>query len=214
MSQLIETSSKLLALCSKSKTNLIISSLNVYRRDQCRATFCPILGTVVVLNFRMDFKAFCDSACISSVASKHWLRCDLLNLGNIQKSHWVKLGEYGGCETIWVKFLTKRPRRTDTEIECFSTQRDLTRFRHKLSFKMLVTDAFELPIASLEAWKRSLADYWSLWERYTAFFLQIGLMEKHWKLECGPCLITFRLKWESFASSPDNFSHFMVKNKM
>ena len=60
----------------------------------------------------IGFKAFFDSACISLIVSKWWLRSGLLSLGNIQKSHGVKSGEYGGCGTICVKFLEKWSRRT------------------------------------------------------------------------------------------------------
>ena len=58
------------------------------------------------------FKAFFDSDCISSIVSKRCPRSRLLSLGNSQKSHWAKSGEYGSCGTICVEFLTKWSRRT------------------------------------------------------------------------------------------------------
>ena len=58
------------------------------------------------------FKAFFDSACISSIVWKGCPRCGLLSLGNSQKSHGAKSGEYGGCGTICVEFLAKWSRRT------------------------------------------------------------------------------------------------------
>ena len=58
------------------------------------------------------FKAFFDSACISSIVSKRCPRSGLFSLGNSQKSHGTKSGEYGGCGTICVEFLAKWSRRT------------------------------------------------------------------------------------------------------
>ena len=58
------------------------------------------------------FKAFFDSACISSIVSKRCPRSGLLNLGNSHKSRGAKSGEYGGCKTICVEFLPKWSRRT------------------------------------------------------------------------------------------------------
>ena len=60
------------------------------------------------------FKAFFDSACISSIVSKRCPRNGLLSLGNSQKSHGAISGEYGGCGTICVEFLAKWSRRTST----------------------------------------------------------------------------------------------------
>ena len=61
---------------------------------------------------RIAFKAFFDSACISSIVSKRCPRSGLLSLGNSQKSHGAKSGEYGGCETVCVEVLAKWSRRT------------------------------------------------------------------------------------------------------
>ena len=58
------------------------------------------------------FKAFFDSACISSIVLKQCSRSGLLSLGNNQKSHEAKSDKYGGCGTIWVEFLAKWSRRT------------------------------------------------------------------------------------------------------
>ena len=58
------------------------------------------------------FKAFFDSACIFSIVLKRCPRGGLLSLGNSQKSHGAKSGEYGGCGTICVEFLAKWSRRT------------------------------------------------------------------------------------------------------
>ena len=44
----------------------------------------------------MTFKARSDSVFISSIVSKRCPRSGLLSLGNSQKSHGVKSGEYGG----------------------------------------------------------------------------------------------------------------------
>ena len=60
----------------------------------------------------ISFKAFFDSACISSIVSKRCPRSGLLSLGNSQKSHGDRSGEYGGCGTICVEFLAKWSRRT------------------------------------------------------------------------------------------------------
>ena len=60
------------------------------------------------------FKAFFDSACISSIVSERCPRSGLLSLGNRQKSHRAKSGEYGGCGTLYVEFLAKWSRRTST----------------------------------------------------------------------------------------------------
>ena len=60
----------------------------------------------------ISFKAFFDSACISSIVSKRCPRSGLLSLGNSQKSHGAKLGEYGCCGTICVEFLAKWSQRT------------------------------------------------------------------------------------------------------
>ena len=58
------------------------------------------------------FKAFLDSAYISSIVSKRCPRSGLLSLRNSQKSHGDKSGEYGGCGTTCVVFLAKWSRRT------------------------------------------------------------------------------------------------------
>ena len=58
------------------------------------------------------FKAFFDSACISSIVSKWCPRSGLLSLENSQKSHGAESGEYGGCGSIRVEFLAKWSRRT------------------------------------------------------------------------------------------------------
>ena len=58
------------------------------------------------------FKAFFDSACISSIDSKRCPRSGLLSLGNSQKSHGAKSDEYGGCGTICFEFFAKWSRRT------------------------------------------------------------------------------------------------------
>ena len=65
--------------------------------------------------FGIVFKAFFDSACISSVMSKRCPRSGLLSLGNSQKSHGAKSGEYGRCGTICVEFLAKWSRRTSAQ---------------------------------------------------------------------------------------------------
>ena len=61
---------------------------------------------------RIAFKASFNSVCISSIVSKRCPRSGLLSLGNSQKSHGAKSGEYGGCRTICVEFLSKWSRRT------------------------------------------------------------------------------------------------------
>ena len=58
------------------------------------------------------FKAFFDSACISSIVSKRCPRSGFLSVGNSQKSHGAKSGENGRCGTICVEFLAKWSRRT------------------------------------------------------------------------------------------------------
>ena len=58
------------------------------------------------------FKAFFDSACISSIVSKRCPRSGLLSLGNSHKWPGAKSGEYDGCGTICVEFLAKWSRRT------------------------------------------------------------------------------------------------------
>ena len=58
------------------------------------------------------FKAFFDSACISSIVSKRSPQSGLLSLENSQKSHEAKSGEYGDCGTICVEFLAKWSRST------------------------------------------------------------------------------------------------------
>ena len=58
------------------------------------------------------FTVFFDSACISSIVSKRCPRSGLLSLGNSQKSHGAKSGEYGGCGTTCVEFLAKWSRKT------------------------------------------------------------------------------------------------------
>ena len=63
------------------------------------------------------FKAFFDSAYISSIVSKRYPRSGLLSLGNSQESHGAKSGEYGGCGTICVEFLAKWSRRTSAVLD-------------------------------------------------------------------------------------------------
>ena len=57
------------------------------------------------------FKAFFDSAFISSIVLKRCPRIGLLSLENSQKSHRAKSGEYGSFGTICVEFLAKWSRR-------------------------------------------------------------------------------------------------------
>ena len=58
------------------------------------------------------FKAFFDSACVSAIVSKQCPRSGLLSLGDSQKSHGAKSGEFGGCGTMCVEFSVKWSRRT------------------------------------------------------------------------------------------------------
>ena len=58
------------------------------------------------------FKAFFVSDCISWIVWKWCPRSGLLSLGNSQKSHGAKSGEYGGCGTICIEFLAKWSRKT------------------------------------------------------------------------------------------------------
>ena len=57
--------------------------------------------------FGIAFKTFFDLTCIFSIVSKRCPRSGLLSLGNSQKSHGTKSGEYGGCGTICAEFLAK-----------------------------------------------------------------------------------------------------------
>ena len=61
-----------------------------------------LLNSISGIAFKVSF----DSSFISSIVSKHCSRSGLLSLGNRQKSHGAKSGEYGGYGTIYVtKFL-------------------------------------------------------------------------------------------------------------
>ena len=95
------------------------------------------------------FKAFFDSAFISSILSKWCPRSGLLSLGNSQKSHGAKSGEYGGCGTICAEFLAKWSRRTRVQCET-AHYRDAktTSCLPKKSFETVLSDPLEMPIVS------------------------------------------------------------------
>ena len=79
------------------------------------------------------FKAFFDSACISSIVSKRFPRSGLLSLGNSQKSHGAKSGEYGACGTI-----------CETHYHDAKTTSCLP----KIYFETVLSDSLEMPIVS------------------------------------------------------------------
>jgi len=93
--------------------NVIAFKVLPVRHNALMPMFFPILETVREVFIRMAFNTFFDSAFISSIESKRYLRSGLLSLLNSQKSHGAKSGEYGGCGTIWVEFLAKCFRRTN-----------------------------------------------------------------------------------------------------
>ena len=94
-------------------------------------------------------KAFFDSARISSIVSKRCPRSGLLSLGNSQKSHGAKSGEYGDCGTICVEFLAKWSWRTNVQCET-AHYRDAktTSCLPKISFETVSSDPPEMPIVS------------------------------------------------------------------
>jgi len=124
--------------------NIIAFKVLPVRHNALMPMFFAILETVRKVFIRMAFNTFFDSAFISSIESKRYPRSGFLSLLNSQKSHGAKSGEYGGCGTIWVEFLAKCFRRTSV----FRTNQDLTRLRHKTSFKMVWVDPNEMPTAS------------------------------------------------------------------
>ena len=75
-------------------------------------TFFPIVETHVKFDFRNCLQSLHRFGLFFSIVSKRCPRSGLLSLGNSQKSHEAKSGEYGGCGTIYVEFLAKWLRRT------------------------------------------------------------------------------------------------------
>ena len=89
-----------------------------------------------------------DSACISPILSKRCPLSGLLSLGNSQKSHGVKSGEYGRCGTICVEFLAKWSRRTSAVWDGALSWCKTTSCLPKISFEIVLNDSLEMPIVS------------------------------------------------------------------
>ena len=96
--------------CYKMKNLYLSKSISSPSMHSCQRFFQSSKHLLNSIS-EIAFKVFFDSTCISSIVSKQCPRSGLLSLGNSQKSHRAKSGEYGGCGSIYVEFLAKWPRR-------------------------------------------------------------------------------------------------------
>ena len=81
------------------------------RYNALMPTFFPIVETLVKFDFRNCFQSLLRFGLYLFNRAKRCPRSGLLSLGNSQKSHGAKSGEYGGCGTICVEFLAEWSRR-------------------------------------------------------------------------------------------------------